>query len=50
MTNNHSRLTTNYTTKQGPNGNHNTPFLQVQRKVRAFRMQEEFGPKKFIKP
>lgn len=51
MTNTHSKLTTNNATKQVlVGGNNNTSFLQVQRRVRAFRMQEEFGPKKFIKP
>jgi hypothetical protein len=50
MTNTHSKMTTNHATKQAPIDNNNMSFLQVQRRVRAFRMQEEFGPKKFIKP
>ena len=48
MTNNQSRLS-NYIENKNKilnNKNYNT----IENKVRSFRMQEEFGPKKFIKP
>jgi len=47
MTNNQSRFT-NLIKKKNLSENKN--FFNTENKVRSFRMQEEFGPKKHIKP
>ena len=48
MTNIHSRFTKPTTTNIKLTTVKGTPIKHC--KVRAFRMQEEYGPKKFIKP
>ena len=48
MTNNQSRLVQSLNKKQ--KNLHNVNYYNIENKVRSFRMQEEFGPKKFIKP
>ena len=48
MTNNQSRLVQSVNKKE--KHLHNVNYYNIENKVRSFRMQEEFGPKKFIKP
>ena len=48
MTNNQSRLSSYKENKNKIISNKN--YHTIENKVRSFRMQEEFGPKKFIKP
>jgi hypothetical protein len=48
MTNNHSRHFRKHVSNPPTSTKHAQVFAGS--KVRAFRMQEEFGPKKFIKP
>ena len=47
MTNIHSRFC-NLTKKKMINQNKN--YFNIENKIKSFRMQEEFGPKKHIKP
>jgi hypothetical protein len=48
MTNNQSRF--NYKIKNKKNIKFYKNFVNIENKIPSFRMQEEFGPKKRIKP